>query len=214
MPRSISLFSITLRRTTTIFMVNGNLRHIDGSTTITNRNTFNIENTISEPLAQSSPAVSLIVGNDGKVVFWVLKASWALIYNDLIQLQPPWYLQILQPRLKHMIRVGLQVRDKFRYTFGIGAHNLYVYARYVSNPPRTRVSRPVEMVASVPSTVSKFKHSGTCFHADIHTFERRLHKLVSMNEDPIALEHRSRRIRSHLFSKKLKDGLKENCNAT
>ena len=137
MPRSISLFSITLRRTTTIFMVNGNLRHIDGSTTITNRNTFNIENTISEPLAQSSPAVSLIVGNDGKVVFWVLKASWALIYNDLIQLQPPWYLQILQPRLKHMIRAGLQVRDKFRYTFEIITHKStlsYIYNKFYGQP--------------------------------------------------------------------------------
>ena len=80
-----------------------------------------------------------------------------------------------------------------------------------SNP---RGSPPVEMAASVHSTVSKFKHSDTRFHADIHTFERRLHKLVSMNEDPIALEHRSRRISSHLFLKKLKDGLKENCNAT
>ena len=109
-------------------MVNGNLRHIDGSTTITNRNTFNIENTVSEP--QTPPTVSLIVGNDGKVVYWVLKASWALIYNDLIQLQPPWYLQILQPRLKHMIRVGLQVRDKFRYTFGTSAYKLSVYARF------------------------------------------------------------------------------------
>ena len=137
MPQTISLFSITLRRTTTIFMVDSNLtmvqgglRHIDGSTTITNRNAFNIENTISEP--QPSPTVCLIVGNDGKpeVVYWVLKASWALIYNDLIQRQPPWYLQVLQPRLKHMIRAGLQVRDKFRYTFGTSAYKFSVYARF------------------------------------------------------------------------------------
>ena len=83
-------------------------------------------------------------------------------------------------------------------------------------PSGAQGSRHVEMTASGPSTVSKFKHSVICFHADIHTFERRLlnHNLMSMNEDPIALEHRSRRISSHLFSKKLKDGLKENCNAT
>ena len=161
MPRTPSLFSITLRRTTTIIivdsnltMIQGGLRHIDGSTNITNRNAFNIENIVTEP--QSPPTVPLIVGNDGKVIYWVWKAFRALICNNLIQRQPPWYLQILQPRLKHMIRGGLRVRDKFRYTFGIGAHNLYVYARYVSNPPSTRVSRPVEMVASVPSTVSKF----------------------------------------------------------
>ena len=110
----------------TLTMIQGDLRHIDGSTTITNRNAFNIENTVTEP--QSPPTVSLIVGNDGKVVYWVLKASRALIYNNLIQRQPPWYLQILHPRLnlKYMIRAGLQVRDKFRYTFGIGAYKLYV----------------------------------------------------------------------------------------
>ena len=39
-----------------------------------------------------------------------------------------------------------------------------------SNPPGTRESRPVEMTASINSTVSKFKQIGTCFHADIHTF--------------------------------------------
>ena len=116
MPQTPLLFSI--RRTTTITLVNcnltmiqGDLRHIDGSSTITNRNAFNIENTVTEP--QSPPTVSLIVGNDGKVFYWVLKASRALIYNDLIQRQPPWYLQILQPRLKHMIRAGIRVRDKF-----------------------------------------------------------------------------------------------------
>ena len=80
-----------------------------------------------------------------------------------------------------------------------------------SNP---RGSPPVEMAASVHSTVSKFKHSDTRFHADIHTFERRLHKLVSMNEDPIALLHRSRRTDSNLFARKLKGGLKKHCNTT
>ena len=84
----------------------------------------------------------------------------------------------------------------------------------VSNPPGTRESRPVEMTASVISTVSKFKQSGTCFHADIHIFGRRLHNLVSMNEDPIALLHRSRRIGSNLFVRKLKDGLTKHCNIT
>ena len=84
-----------------------------------------------------------------------------------------------------------------------------------SDPPGTRGSPPVEMAASVHNTVSKFKHSGTCFHADIHTFERRLHNLMWMNEDPSASQHQSRRIGSHLFARKLKDGLKEYyCKAT
>ena len=132
MPRTPLLFSI--RHTTTIIlvdsnltMIQGGLRHIDGSTTITNRDAFNTESTVIEP--QLLPTASLIVGNDGKVVYWVLKASRALIYNDLIQRQPPWYLQIPPPRVKHMIRAGPQVRDKFWYTFEIGTHKLSVYAR-------------------------------------------------------------------------------------
>ena len=86
----------------------------------------------------------------------------------------------------------------------------------VSNPPGTHESRPVEITASVNSTVSKFKQIGTCFHADIHTFERRLHILMSMSdsEDPIASQHRSRRIGSNLFVRNLKGGLKKHCNTT
>ena len=77
MPRTVSLFSITLRRTTTIFMVDSNLtmvqgglRHIDGSTTITNRDAFNIENTVTEQ--QLPPTASLIVGSEGMVLLWDL----------------------------------------------------------------------------------------------------------------------------------------------
>ena len=76
MPRTPSLFSI--RRTTTIVLVNSNFtmiqgafRHMDRSTTITNRDAFNIESNITEQ--QLPPTASLIVGNDGKVIFWVLK---------------------------------------------------------------------------------------------------------------------------------------------
>ena len=76
MPRTPSLFSI--RRTTTIILVNSNLtmiqddlRHIDGSTTITNRDAFNIESTAAEQ--QLPPAASLIVGTEGTFVSWVLK---------------------------------------------------------------------------------------------------------------------------------------------
>ena len=76
----------------------------------------------------------------------------------------------------------------------------YAIPDMLSNPPGTRGSRPVEMAASVHSTVSKI--SGTCFHdADIHTFGRRLYNLMSMNEDPIASQHQSRIISSHLFLK-------------
>ena len=70
----------------------------------------------------------------------------------------------------------------------------------------------MEMAASVYSTVSKFKHSGTLFHADIHTFEIRLHNLVSMNKDLIASQHQSRRMGSRLYVRKLKNGLKEHYN--
>ena len=135
MPRTPLLFSI--RHTTTIVlvdsnltMIQGDLRHINGSTTISNRDAFNIESTVTEQ--QVPPTASLIVGNDGKVVYWVLKASRALIYNGIIQCQPPcqWYLQIPPPRVKHMIETELHVRDKFRRTFEIGTYKLYVYARY------------------------------------------------------------------------------------
>ena len=78
MPRAISLFSITLRRNTTIIMVDSNfnmiqggVRHIDRSTTISNRDAFNTENTVTEQ--QLPPTTSHIIGNDGRVVFWVLK---------------------------------------------------------------------------------------------------------------------------------------------
>ena len=71
MPRTPLLFSI--RRTTTIIlvdsnltMIQGGLRHTDGSITITNRDAFNIENTVTEQ--QLPPTASLIVGNDGKVI--------------------------------------------------------------------------------------------------------------------------------------------------
>ena len=83
-----------------------------------------------------------------------------------------------------------------------------------SNPTGTQESRPVEMATSVNSTVSEFKQIGTCFHADIHSFERRLHNLMSMNEDPIASQYRSRRTGSHLLAGKLKHGLKEHFKAT
>ena len=76
MPRTPSLF--TIRHTTTIIlvdsnltMVQGDLRHIDGSTTITNRDAFNIESTVTEQ--QLPPTASLIVGNDGKVISCVMK---------------------------------------------------------------------------------------------------------------------------------------------
>ena len=134
MPRTHSLFSITLRRTTNIIMVDsyltmiqGGLRHIDGSTTITNRDAFNIENTVTEQ--QSPPTASLIVGTEGKFIPWVLKAS-RVIYNGLIQRQLPWYLRIPPLHVKHKIQTELQVRDKFQWTFEIGTYKLFVYARY------------------------------------------------------------------------------------
>ena len=134
MPRTPSLFSI--RHNTTIIlvdsnlnMIEGGLRHVDRSTTISNRDAFNIENTVTDQ--QLPPTASLVVGNDGMVVFLGLEASRALIYNGLIQCQPPWYLQIPPPHVKHTIQTELHVRDKFfRYTSGIGTYNFYVYARY------------------------------------------------------------------------------------
>ena len=68
----------------------------------------------------------------------------------------------------------------------------------------------MEMAASVHSTVSKSRTMGTCFYADIHTVGERLHILMSMNKDPIASQHRSKRIGPYLFVRKLK----ERCNAT
>ena len=71
----------------------------------------------------------------------------------------------------------------------------------------------METTASAHNTVSKFNDSGTCFHADIHTFERRLHNLMSMKKDPNAAQHRPKRTGSHPFITKLKDRLKKHCNA-
>ena len=68
MPRSFQLFSI--RHTTTIIlvdsnvnMIQGGLRHMDRSTTITNRDAFNTESTVT---AQPLPS-STTLGNEGKV---------------------------------------------------------------------------------------------------------------------------------------------------
>ena len=49
-------------------VIQGGLRHMDHSTNlnITNRDAFNIENTVTEQ--QLPPTTSLVVGNDGKVV--------------------------------------------------------------------------------------------------------------------------------------------------
>ena len=70
MPQTFRL--LTIRHTTTIIMMNSNVnmiqgdfRHMDRSTTITNRDAFNIESTVTEQ--QLPPTASLIVGNDGKV---------------------------------------------------------------------------------------------------------------------------------------------------
>ena len=52
-------------------MIQGDLRHMDRSTTITNRDAFNIESTVTEQ--QLPPTTSLIVGNDGKVIVGFLK---------------------------------------------------------------------------------------------------------------------------------------------
>ena len=52
-------------------MIQGDLRHMDRSTTITNRDAFNIESTVTEQ--QLPPTASLIVGNNGKVFI----GSWS-----------------------------------------------------------------------------------------------------------------------------------------
>jgi hypothetical protein len=70
MPRTFGLFSIT--HTTIILvdsnlnMIQGDLRHMDRSTTFTNRDPFNIESTVTEQ--QFPPNTSLVVDNNGKVV--------------------------------------------------------------------------------------------------------------------------------------------------
>ena len=101
-------------------MIQGDLRHMDRSTTITNRDAFNIESTVTEQ--QLAPTTSLVVGNDGKVVFW----SWSIYSTDFnnIQPKPSWYLQIPPPRfMKTMQTVTeLRVREIFWCTFKIGTY--------------------------------------------------------------------------------------------
>ena len=77
MAQTFMLFSI--RRTTTVILadsnlniIQGDLRHIDRSTNITNRDAFNIESTVTEQ--QLPPTTSLVVGNDGKVAI----GSWSI----------------------------------------------------------------------------------------------------------------------------------------
>ena len=76
MPRIPSLFSQTTNIIlvgSNLTMVQGDLRHMDRSTTISNRDAFNIENTVTDSEQQLPPTASLIVGNNGKIVSWVLK---------------------------------------------------------------------------------------------------------------------------------------------
>ena len=77
-----------------------------------------------------------------------LEVSRALIYNGSIQCQQPWYLQNHPPRVMNIIETELQVRDKFWCAFKIGTYKMHF------NFPGNRVSRPVEMAASVHDTVS------------------------------------------------------------
>ena len=157
MPRNFRLFSI--RHTTTIIvmnsnvnMIHGDLRHMDRSTTITNRDAFNIESTVTEQ--QLPPTTSLVVGNDGKAIRVVgfLKHLEHWFINGFIQHQPPWYLKIPLLRIMNKIQTELQVRDKFWCTFKIGTY------KKPSNLPDVPRSRPVEMISSVHDTVSKIKH--------------------------------------------------------
>ena len=89
-----------------------------------------------------------------------LEAFKAPIYNGFIQHQPPWYLQIplLPMNMMIMIQTELQVRDKSLSTSKIGTYKI----------PDNRRSRPVEMAASVHSTVS---NSCTMAHDFMLTFK-------------------------------------------
>ena len=151
MPRT---FWFSIRHTTIILVdsnlniIRGDLRHTDRSITVTNRDAFNIvESTIiQQPLSSTT--------SPGKVVSGT---SRTLIYNGYIQRQPPWYLQIPPPRIMNMIQTQLQelqVRNKFRCAFKIGTYTCFSEMPSESNLPGTRGSRPVEMAASVHSTVS------------------------------------------------------------
>ena len=75
MPQTISLFSI--RHTTIILLdsnvniIEGDLRHMDRSTTITNMDAFNIESTITG-IEQPLPSTTSL-GNEGKFVIGFCK---------------------------------------------------------------------------------------------------------------------------------------------
>ena len=103
-------FWLFSRHTTTIIlvdslsnlnMIQGDLHHINWSTTIMNRDAFDIvESTVT-----TTPPGKVVIG-----------ASRTLIYSGYIQHQPPWYFQIPPPRVMNMIQAELQVlqvRDKF-----------------------------------------------------------------------------------------------------
>ena len=67
---------------------------MDRSTTITNRDAFNIESTVTEQ--QLPPTTSLVVGNDGRSLL-VLEASIALIFISA----PPTTMVSLDPSALH-----------------------------------------------------------------------------------------------------------------
>ena len=135
MTRTLSLFSITLRRTTTVIMVIATSMWFKAAfvTSIgVPPSQIGMLSTLKAPLPNNN-CLQLRLSSSATTVWWFLglEASRALIYNDLIHRQPPWYLQIPPPRVtgKHTIQTELQVRDKFWYTFEIGTHKLSVYAR-------------------------------------------------------------------------------------
>ena len=129
MPRTPLLFSI--RRTTTIILVDsnltliqGDLHHIDGSTTISNRDAFNIENTVTEQ--QLPPTASLIVGSEGMVLLWDLTHLEHWLNSAQTTLVSPDASAVPQTHATDRT-TG---KRHFWYTFIIGTYKLYVYASY------------------------------------------------------------------------------------
>ena len=167
MPRTFWLFSI--RYTTTIIvvdslsnlnMIQGDLRHIDRSTTITNRDAFNVEleSTITE-----QPLPSTSTTSPGKVVI----ESWSIYSTDLYgYVNPPasgisrplrcaswtWYKQ----NFKHF-----RLETNFDAPLKLALTCRMYLPEMPSNLPDTRGSRPVEMAVSVHSTV---RNSSTIPH--------------------------------------------------
>ena len=153
MPRTFWLFSI--RRTTIIVletgsnltMIQGDLRHIDQSTTITNRDAFNIglESTVIEQRLPSTMSPGKLVVGSWSVsstdFYWLHSASTPLVYPNI-------------PAASHEHDTDRTSGAFFFFSYHSWKSAVLTSLYIEPEETATRGSRPVEITAPVHFTVS------------------------------------------------------------